>query len=60
MILENDNKKYIVLLIKEKHMAKIKAAVIFGGTAREHALSLASAAEVIKNIPRDTYEVISI
>lgn len=41
-------------------MAKIKAAVIFGGTAREHALSLASAAEVIKNIPRDTYEVVSI
>ncbi|WP_303836641.1 D-alanine--D-alanine ligase family protein [Ruminococcus flavefaciens] len=41
-------------------MAKIKAAVIFGGTAREHALSLASAAEVIKNIPRDTYEVICI
>lgn len=41
-------------------MAKIKAAVIFGGTARENALSLASAAEVIQNIPRDKYEVICI
>ena len=60
MILENDNRNFRVLYIKETHMAKIKAAVIFGGTAREHALSLASAAEVIKNIPRDTYEVISI
>lgn len=60
MILENDNKKYRVLFIKEKHMAKIKAAVIFGGTAREHALSLASAAEVIQNIPRDKYEVVCI
>ena len=36
-------------------MAKIKAAVIFGGTSREHDLSLASAAEVIQNIPRDKY-----
>ena len=41
-------------------MAKIKAAVIFGGTSREHDLSLASAAEVIQNIPRDKYEVICI
>lgn len=41
-------------------MAKIKAAVIFGGTAREHELSLASAAEVINSIPRDKYEVICI
>ena len=41
-------------------MAKIKAAVIFGGTAREHELSLASAAEVIKSIPQDKYEVICI
>lgn len=41
-------------------MAKIKAAVIFGGTSREHKLSLASAAEVIRNIPRDKYEVICI
>lgn len=41
-------------------MAKIKAAVIFGGTAQEHELSLASAAEVIRNIPTDKYEVICI
>lgn len=41
-------------------MAKIKAAVIFGGTSQEHELSLASAAEVIRNIPRASYEVISI
>lgn len=41
-------------------MAKIKAAVIFGGTAREYKLSLASAAEVIRNIPREKYEVICI
>lgn len=39
-------------------MAKIKAAVIFGGVSREHDLSLASAAEVILNIPKDKYEVI--
>ncbi len=38
-------------------MAKIKAAVIFGGTAQEHELSLASAAEVIRNIPNDKYDV---
>lgn len=41
-------------------MAKIKAAVIFGGVSREHELSLASAADVIKNIPSDKYEVICI
>ena len=41
-------------------MAKIKAAVIFGGTSQEHELSLASAAEVIRNIPHASYEVISI
>ncbi len=41
-------------------MAKIKAAVIFGGTSREHDLSLASAAEVIRNIPAEKYEVIAI
>ena len=33
-------------------MAKIKAAVIFGGVSREYELSLASAADVIANIPR--------
>ncbi|MBQ9899200.1 MAG: D-alanine--D-alanine ligase [Ruminococcus sp.] len=41
-------------------MAKIKAAVIFGGTSPEYNLSLASAAEVISNIPADKYEVICI
>lgn len=39
-------------------MAKIKVAVIFGGISNEHKLSLASAAEVVANIPSDKYEVI--
>lgn len=38
-------------------MAKIKTAVIFGGTSQEHDLSLASAAEVIRSIPQDKYDV---
>ena len=41
-------------------MAKIKAAIIFGGMSKEYKLSLASAAEVIRNIPEDKYEVICI
>ncbi|MBQ4534593.1 MAG: ATP-grasp domain-containing protein, partial [Ruminococcus sp.] len=41
-------------------MAKLKAAVIFGGTSREYRLSLASASEIIRNIPADKYEVICI
>ncbi|MDE5853897.1 MAG: D-alanine--D-alanine ligase, partial [Ruminococcus sp.] len=41
-------------------MAKIKAAVIFGGTAQEHELSLASAAEVIRSIPKEKYDVTAI
>lgn len=41
-------------------MAKIKTAVIFGGTSREYALSLSSATDVIANIPKDKYEVICI
>lgn len=41
-------------------MAKIKAAVIFGGVSSEHELSLASAAEIIRNIPSDKYEVVCI
>lgn len=41
-------------------MAKIKAAVIFGGTSREYKLSLASAAAVIRNIPTEKYEVVCI
>lgn len=38
-------------------MAKIKTAVIFGGTSQEHDLSLASAYEVIRSIPQDKYDV---
>lgn len=41
-------------------MARIKAAVIFGGISSEHELSLASAVDVIENIPADKYEVICI
>lgn len=41
-------------------MAKIKTAVIFGGTSQEHELALASAAEVIRNIPCDKYDVTTI
>ena len=41
-------------------MAKIKTAVIFGGTSSEYKLSLASASEVIRNIPKEKYEVICI
>lgn len=41
-------------------MAKIKAAVIFGGVSRERELSLASAAEVVENIPKEKYEVVCI
>jgi D-alanine-D-alanine ligase len=50
----------ILCFSKETAMAKIKAAVIFGGTSKEYKLSLASAAEVIRNIPEDKYEVICI
>ncbi len=38
-------------------MAKIKTAVIFGGTSQEYELSLSSAVEVIRNIPREKYDV---
>lgn len=41
-------------------MAKIKVAVIFGGTSPEHDASLSSAANVIKNIPADKYEVVAV
>lgn len=51
---------YIILSEKENFMAKIKAAVIFGGVSREYELSLASAADVIANIPKEKYEVICI
>lgn len=41
-------------------MSKIRVAVIFGGVSNEHDISLISATHVIKNIPRDKYEVIPI
>lgn len=41
-------------------MAKIKVAVIFGGTSSEHGISLLSAGRVIANIPQDKYEVLPI
>ncbi|MBR1593020.1 MAG: D-alanine--D-alanine ligase [Ruminococcus sp.] len=41
-------------------MAKIKVAVIFGGVSNERNLSSATAAEVIRIIPEDKYEVIRI
>lgn len=41
-------------------MAKIKAAVIFGGISQEHELSLASAAQVIRSAPKDKYEIIAV
>lgn len=55
-MLEND----YTIFSKETVMAKIKAAVIFGGTSKEYKLSLASAAEIIRNIPEDKYEIICI
>ena len=41
-------------------MPKLKVAVIFGGVSNEHDISLISATHVIKNIPRDKYEVVCI
>ena len=41
-------------------MAKIKVAVLFGGASSEHDISLISAVNVIKSIPKDKYEVICI
>lgn len=41
-------------------MSKIRVAVIFGGISSEHDISLASAAYIINNIPKDSYEVIPI
>ena len=40
-------------LIKEfRHMAKIRVAVLFGGVSSEHDVSLISAENVIRSIPR--------
>lgn len=41
-------------------MAKMKVAVIFGGKSSEHSVSCVSAAHVIRSIPADSYEVITI
>ncbi len=61
MILEIDYTQiHYYFINKENAMAKIKAAVIFGGMSREHKLSLATAADVIRSIPKDKYEVICI
>ncbi len=41
-------------------MSRIRVAVIFGGMSNEHDISLISATHVIKNIPHEKYEVVSI
>ena len=41
-------------------MAKIKVAVLFGGVSSEHDISLKSATNIIKNIPREKYEVLCV
>lgn len=39
-------------------MSKIRVCVVFGGASSEHDVSLVSATHVIKNIPKDKYEII--
>lgn len=41
-------------------MAKLKIAVLFGGVSSEHDISLLSAYSVLKNIPREKYDVMCI
>lgn len=41
-------------------MSKLRVAVLFGGVSSEHEVSLVSASSVIKNIPKDKYEIICI
>lgn len=41
-------------------MLKTKVAVLFGGASSEHDISLKSAAHIIRNIPRDKYDVVCI
>ncbi len=41
-------------------MAKLKVAVLFGGRSNEHDISCISAAHVIRSIPKDKYDVITI
>ena len=38
-------------------MSKIQAAILFGGANSEHQVSLMSASSVLRNIPRDLYDV---
>ena len=39
-------------------MAKIRVAVLFGGVSSEHDVSLVSAENVIRSIPKEKYEVL--
>ncbi|MBR1530296.1 MAG: D-alanine--D-alanine ligase [Oscillospiraceae bacterium] len=41
-------------------MTKMKVAVLFGGASSEHDISLKSATHIIRNIPRDKYDVVCI
>lgn len=41
-------------------MAKIRVAVLFGGVSSEHDVSLVSAENVIRSIPKEKYEVVCI
>ena len=41
-------------------MAKLRVAVIFGGVSSEYEVSLVSATSVIKNMPKDKFEIICI
>lgn len=41
-------------------MSRVRIAVIFGGMSNEHDISLISATHVIKNLPADKFEVVSI
>jgi len=39
-------------------MSKTTVAVIFGGCSSEYEISLLSASSIIRNIPKDKYEII--
>lgn len=41
-------------------MSKIRVAVLFGGQSNEHEISLISASNIIRNIPKDKYEVVTV
>ena len=41
-------------------MSKTKVGIIFGGASSEHEISLMSASSVLRNIPRDKYDVLMI